>query len=181
MSQQIQAQFVRSAKKPGCNMIKVVIPGRKAEGEWANCPQNVKNFADKSFQEGEQVILTADFSDNKYTVSRIERVGGAPQGGYTPPATTAPAPATTTPPASNYTPPVTQPVTTPVSTPAGYIAPPKQYMNPKTPEESAQIMRLSVYASACEAVKALTGQVDVNSICDVIDVIYQRGLGRVQQ
>jgi hypothetical protein len=176
MSQQIQAQFVRSAKKPGCNMIKVVIQGRKAEGEWADCPWDVKNFADKNFQEGEQVILTADFANNKYNVSRIERVGGSPQGeGYQAPATTAPA---TSAPAID-TPPVSQPA--PVTNPIGNISPPKQYMNPKTPEESAQIMRLSVYASACEAVTALTGQVDVNSICDVIDMVYQRGLTRVQQ
>ena len=44
MSQQIQAQFVRVAKKPGCEMIKVIIPGRKPEGEWADCSQNVKRF-----------------------------------------------------------------------------------------------------------------------------------------
>jgi len=170
MSQQIQAQFIRSAKKPGCNMIKVIIPGRKTEGEWANCPQNVKNFADKSFQEGEQVVLTGDLVNNKYEVSRVERVGGgAPQNNYQPPAQQ-------NPPTNNYT----SPPANNLPSSQGQYPPPKQYMNPKTPEESAQIMRLSVYASACEAVKSLTGQVDVNSICDVIDVIYQRGLTKVQ-
>lgn len=173
MSQQVQAQFIRSAKKPGCDMMKVIIPGRKQEGEWVDCPQNVKNFAGKAFQEGQAVILTADFVNNKYNVSRIEQAGGAPQGYQQPPAQSTP------PTQQTYTPPQQQTYIPPVST--GVIAPPKNYMNPKTPEESAQIMRLSVYASACEAVKALTGQVDVNSINDVIDAIYQRGLANVQK
>ena len=63
----------------------------------------------------------------------------------------------------------------------GQIAPPKNYMNPKTPEESAQIIRLSVYASACQAVQALTGQVNPDTICDIIDKIYQRGLANAQK
>lgn len=162
MSQQVQAQFVRAAKKPGLEMIKVIIPGRKQEGEWADCPQNVKNFAGKAFQEGQAVILTAELANNKYNVSRIEPVGGA--------APQAPA-------QQNYTPPAQQPPKQTYVPPVPNVG----YMKEKTPQESAQIMRLSVYSSACQAVKALTGQVNVDTICDVIDKIYKRGLTNAQK
>jgi len=186
MSEQIQATFIRAAKKPNCEMVKVIIPGRKAEGEWADCPANVRTFAGKSFQEGEQVVLTAEFVNSKYNVTRIEKVGGAPVA-QAAPATVAPGTAQAAPPATvapqtapaAVAPVVVQQTYTPPPAVVGQIAPPKQYMNPKTPEESAQIMKLSVYSSACEAVQALIGHVDPNNICDVIDVIYVRGLAKV--
>ena len=176
MSQQVQAQFIRSAKKPGLEMVKVIIPGRKQEGEWVDCPENVKKFAGSSFHEGDAIIMTADFANNKYNVSRIEKAGGTPP----------PAQATQAPQQSinlNNKFPVQQTYVSPAPVVAqpSVIAPPKQYMNPKTPQESAQIMRLSVYASACQAVKALTGQINPNTISDVIDVIYKRGLTNVKK
>lgn len=166
MSQQVNAKFIRVAKNPTCNMMKVVVNGKE---QWADCPQNVKNFAEKAFGEGQDVVLTADFVNNRYNVSRIEQAGGYQQPPQQP---TQQAPAyqqAVQQPTQQFTPPT-----------AGNLEMPRKYRDPVTPDEAERMCRLSVLASVCESVSALTGQVDANVLPDVIEATYDRLLNKVK-
>lgn len=164
MEQQIQAKFGRVAKSPSKNMLKVIVNG---QDQWADCTPQVKGFASKAFQEGQDVILTASFANNRYNVSRIENMSGgkppvaAPSN--TAPQTQAPKPAT-------------QPTTSSYS---HYGS--GEYQKARTPEESERMTRLSVLSSVCEALAAVPGQIDVNALWDVVETGYNRFLMKVKE
>jgi len=173
MESQVQAKFLRVAKSPTKSMMKVIVNGQE---QWADCDPKVKGFAGKTMQEGQDVVITASFANNRYYISRISPVGGAaPQ---TAPQTTAPQQQQT------YQPPATQqtyqpPVT--VQQPVGQVAPPKQYMNPRTPEEAERMTRLSTLSSVCTVLAAVPGQIDVNTLWDVVEAGYTRFLTKVKE
>lgn len=158
MSQQVKAKFVRVATKPGCIMMKVIVDGKE---QWADCANPVYEFAKKSFQEGQDITLTADYANNRYNVSRIEAGSGSSSSPSSSGSSLAPAnkPAASS---SNYS---------PSSTGKSYG---------KSPEESERITRLSVLSSVCTLLGAIPGQVEVNAVGDVAEELYNRFLGKVK-
>ena len=171
METQVQAKFLRVAKSPTTSMMKIIVNGQE---QWADCDPKVKGFAGKTMQEGQDVILTATFANNRYYISRISSAGtAAPQ---TVPQTTPPQQQQT------YQPPAQQTYQQPaVHQPVGDVAPPKQYMNPRTPEEAERMTRLSVLSSVSTALAAVPGQIDVNTLGDVIETMYTRFLTKVKE
>jgi hypothetical protein len=49
----------------------------------------------------------------------------------------------------------------------------------KTPEQSEQIKRLSILGSACNAVKALTGQIDQEGLINFVEKFYDKFYGKI--
>jgi hypothetical protein len=143
-------------------MLKISVNGQE---QWADCSPQVKGFAAKVLQEGQDVVLTAAYLNNRYNVSRIEAFGAGTQ-----------------PPAQNH---VNQPPATPAYTPAQHSAPQNynssEFMKPRTPEEAERMTRLSVLSSVCTALGAVPGQIDVNTLWDVVDAGYARFLTKVKE
>lgn len=165
MDQQVQAKFLSVAKSPARHMMKVIVNGQE---QWADCSPQVKGFAAKALREGQDVVLTASYANNRYNISRIEANGGYQQPAQT--TTSRPAPAQT------YTPPAAQ--TQPVSTQNYNNA---DYMKPRTPEEAERMTRLSVLSSVCSALGAIPGQIDLNTLWDVVEAGYVRFLNKVKE
>lgn len=171
----IQAVFERVARKPGCNMFKATVDGKS---QWVHCPQNVKNFAGKAFQSGQPISMDATFANNHYTATRVTSVdGGQPE--QTPPQVQQ----AVNPPPQQYSQPAqvqnTHVPQAQVSN-SGLRAPSK-YRDPVTPEESDRMCRLSVLSSVSQAVSTLQGQVDVNTIGDVMLSLYDKCLAKIKE
>lgn len=167
MEQQIQAKFLMVAKSPARNMMKISVNGKE---QWADCSPNVKGFAATTIQSGQDVVLTASFINNRYNISRINANGA----GTPPPAVYQP-PVQNTGVQQTYTPPVQQP------SPSTQNYNATEYMKPRTPEEAERMTRLSVLSSICTALAAIPGQIDVNTLWDVVESGYDRFLAKVKQ
>ena len=148
----MQVTFIQVAFKK--DMIKYEVNG---EEKWANCTSQVKGFA-KNFSKGETVTLQGSEQNGMFNVTRIEKGSGsgapAQTQSYSAPAQSAPAQST---------------YKTPAQTGNSY-----DYQKPKSPEETKLIVNQSVMASACNAVKAVTGQIDPNMLGDYVVTLYHR-------
>ena len=119
---------------------------------WMGCPKNVYSWCKKSFKEGDEVTVEYTVNNGQYKATRVEGINS--KSTTSTPKNDKPKEATTTKKYTNYN--------------SG------EYMKRKCPEKSAQIRALSILSSVCSAIQTLTGQIDVNSMGDVIESLYDR-------
>jgi len=146
-------KFNIAYKKGSRISIKVTSEGKEI---WMGCSESVYNWCKKNFKEGDEIDVTYTEKNGQYTATRAVKKGY----NNAPPAEKATPKAKGT----NDTPPVK----------SGQFAYPRDYMKSKNPEESAQIRALSILSSVCHAVPTMTGQVDLNSLGDFVEALYDR-------
>ncbi len=122
---------------------------------WMGCSDNVYSWCKKNYKEGDVVNIDFVAENGRYTANRVTRPGqSAPSNGV-------------------YKKPESKTYTKP-ATPTGSTGYPREYMKSKNPEESKQIRALSILSSVCSAIPAIAGQVDPNSLGEMIESLYDR-------
>ena len=144
-------------------------------GVWATCSQAVKDYAEKTFKTGDVVEIQSDTTGEVgLYVTRISKPG---QGG----GNSSTAPTTGNVPKcedcgkelkdAKYSKCYTCNQKKPAKSAGGYT---------KSPEVQESILRQCIANATSRAINALTGQIDLNTIGDAIDVVYDKFLKKVK-
>jgi predicted component of type VI protein secretion system len=145
---------------------------------WAKCPDAVKAYAQQNLKPGDPVDIVSETTATGLQITKIGKAGTI--------AAPAPAASTATPPAAApaavATPATTGAATAPaVQTPAPATKINTQYRQPMTPEEARTVRRMSIMASACNAIVTVQSQVDPNALGDVVIALYKKLLAEVEK
>ena len=149
-------KFVRVASQK--DMLKLKDEHNKEN--WIDCTAEVKSFAAQNLKPEEEVeVIYAD----GVKVPTIKKIGkkGSIQPGTPAPAVSTPAPAAGS---------VKQEETT-GKVSSVHVG---KYRDPMNPDEARIVRRQSVMASACNAVSAVTSQIDPNGLGDYIVVLFNK-------
>lgn len=143
------------------------------EQVWGKCSQKVIDFAKKNFKENEECIIEFTEEDGGYKVGRVVKKGA----GVSSPKSSPPPEETTK---SSGTPTCAdcgielKDDKYEKCYPCNQKNPSKSARGGKTPEDRESIIRQSVMKATCSAIPALAGQVDVNSLGDIIITLYKK-------
>ncbi|HED05876.1 MAG TPA: hypothetical protein ENI61_04235 [Ignavibacteria bacterium] len=194
MAKEKQVTYVRAARKPDSNKLRLIFPGRGEVGEFVNCTEEVKVSATKSFNDGDQVNIEIETVEGTLTVTKISAIDQVKKE----------APIVET---EELKEKLVEKKETPAETETGSDSKTSKDEKPKTvtgnfglkvstkplntyganyqkeftPETAERVLRMSVFNSACIAVGALNAQVDLNTIGDVVLGIYKKGLQEIKK
>ena len=138
------------------NRISIKVKDDEGKEIWMGCSDNVYSWCKKNYKEGDTINVDFVAENGRYTANRVTRSGQSSpsnQGTYKKPESK---------------------TDTKSATPTGSTGYPREYMKSKNPEESKQIRALSILSSVCNAVSAIAGHVDQNTLGDVVEALYDR-------
>jgi hypothetical protein len=135
--------------------------------DWIDCTPEAKSFASQNLKEGDDVEVVYVGSASVPTIQQIGKVGTIKTG--------SPAPAVSTPAPVEG---AKQEETTTARPTTVHVG---KYRDPMNPDESRAVRRLSVMTSTCNAVNAVTSQVDPNGLADYIIVLFNKLLAEVEK
>lgn len=125
---------------------------------WMTCSDAVYSWCKKSFKDGDEVNVEYTENNGRFTATRVSKDG------------TSPAPQVEK---KAEAPKQETKVEKPATGVASYSRP-REYMKPKTPEESKQMRACSILSSVCQAVQSIVGHIDVNGLGDIVEALYDR-------
>lgn len=129
----------------------------KGQEIWMGCSDNVYSWCKKNYREGDSIDVDYVTKNGRYTANRVTKKGQSK-------------PTSTS---SQYQKPENKKDEKP-DVSVSNVRYPSEYMKSKNPEESKQIRALSILSSVCSAMSSLAGHVDLNTIGDTIEALYDR-------